>query len=409
MSVSACCQCSELRRGKHRGAGVLLLLAALPCLPAAAMEMPEATQIHGFVTQGLISSTGNNFFGPSKNGVSWEFTELGVNASYRPDPDLQFSAQLLSCRAGGTDNGRVRLDYGFVDYTFSASESGRWGVMAGKIKNPLGFYNTTRDVAFTRPSILLPQSIYFDRARNFALSAPGASVYGERVGEGGDLYLQLAALRPQVDDQDTKFAFLGVDRPGNLDGDASYIGRLLFDRDGGRLRLALSAAQINMSYRPGAGDALSAGSIRFEPAVLSAQFNAERWSLTSEYALERVSRQGFGAPVLDTTNTSEQCYVQGTYRFAARWEGLLRYDVLYLDRADRDGARYAALSGNPAYARYAKDWTVGVRYDVTPSFMLRGEFHSVDGTAWLPFEDNPDPFGTSRRWNMFLLQGSYRF
>jgi hypothetical protein len=164
-----------------------------------------------------------------------------------------------------------------------------------------------------------------------------------------------------------------------------------------------------MGYRPGAGDALAAGSVRFDPMVLSVQFNTERWSLTSEYALERVSRYGFGVSALDTTGTSEQCYLQGTYRFSARWQGFLRYDVLYLDRADRDGMRYAALSGKPAYSHYAKDWTVGVRYDVTPSFMLRGEFHTVDGTGWLPYESNPDSFASSRRWNMLLLQGSYKF
>lgn len=409
MTTSASCRCDEARRRIRWERGFLLLLVAVHWLPAAAAELPEGMQIHGFLSQGFVSTTHNNFFGPSQNGVSADFNELGVNASYRPDPDLQFSAQLLSRHAGGTDHGKVRLDYGFVDYTVAAGEAGRWGILAGKIKIPLGFYNATRDVAFTRPSILLPQSIYFDRARNFALSAPGASLYGERVGDGEDIYLRFGAVRPQVDDKDTKYAFLGADRLGNLDGDASYVGQVLLDRDGGRLRLALSAAQINMSYRPGSGDVLGPGTVRFAPGIISAQINAERWSLTSEYALERVDYRGFGAPIPDTTGTSEQYYVQGTWRFSPRWEGLLRYDVLYLDRSDRNGTRFAARTGLPAYERYAKDWTAGVSFNVTPSFLLRGEFHSVDGAAWLPFEDNPDPFAISRRWNMFLLQASYRF
>lgn len=409
MTTSASCRCDEARRRIPRKSGILLLLAAVQWLPAAAAELPEGMQIHGFLSQGFVSTTHNNFFGPSQNGVSADFNELGVNASYRPDPDLQFSAQLLSRHAGGTDHGKVRVDYGFVDYTVAAGETGRWGVLAGKIKIPLGFYNATRDVAFTRPSILLPQSIYFDRARNFALSAPGASFYGERVGDGEDLYLRFGAVRPQVDDEDTKQAFLGAGRLGSMEGDTSFVGQALIDRDGGRLRLALSVAQINMMYRPGAGDVLGAGKVRFAPAIVSAQVNAERWSLTSEYAMERVSRHGFGTAVLGLTNTSEQYYIQGTWRFSPRWEGLLRYDVLYLDRSDRNGVRFNARTGLPAYENYAKDWTAGVSFNVTPSFLLRGEFHCVDGAAWLPFEDNPDPFAISRRWNMLLLQASYRF
>jgi len=105
----------------------------------------------------------------------------------------------------------------------------------------------------------------------------------------------------------------------------------------------------------------------------------------------------------------ESAYIQGAYRFAVGWEGLIRYDVLYQDRHDRSGERNAALSGKPAYSYYAKDWTIGLRHDVTPSFMISGEFHTVDGTGWLPFEDNLGPVSPVRRWNMFLLQGAYRF
>ena len=50
--------------------------------------------------------------------VSPDFRELGINGSWRPLPDLQLSTQILSRRAGKADDGDVRIDYGFIDYSF---------------------------------------------------------------------------------------------------------------------------------------------------------------------------------------------------------------------------------------------------------------------------------------------------
>ncbi|MFD2989988.1 hypothetical protein [Sphingopyxis terrae] len=87
---------------------------------------------------------------------------------------------MLSRRAGGdTSDAAPTLDYGVVDYQMLASPARTLGVQVGRFKNPFGLYNQTRDVAFTRPSILLPQSIYFDRTRALGLAADGISLYAE--------------------------------------------------------------------------------------------------------------------------------------------------------------------------------------------------------------------------------------
>ena len=58
---------------------------------------------------------------------------------------------------------------------------------------------------------------------------------------------------------------------------------------------------------------------------------------------------------------------------------------------------------------FARDTTLGLRWDTTPNLMLRAEFHHVDGTGWLPGPDNPVFFSREQRWNMWLLQAAYRF
>ncbi|MGH8503069.1 MAG: hypothetical protein ACREVE_11480 [Gammaproteobacteria bacterium] len=391
-----------------RGLGVVW--AGLWLAPAQSADLPSGLQIHGFASQAFILTSDNDFFGDSDDGGSFDFTELGLNASLRPLPRLQLSAQILSRRAGEGDDGNIGLDYGFADYSFISNPTNLFGLRAGRIKNPLGLYNDTRDVAFTRPSILLPQSIYFDRTREVALSADSVQLYGEHRMRTELVDFQFGVIRPRVSGQESELALLGRDRPGALDDKTSFIGRVIYERDSGRLRFALTAAELNIGYDPadGVADDLSAGSIRFQPWILSAQYNAERWSLTAEYALRRFNIKGLGG-IPDQSFTGESYYLQGTYRFSPRWEALLRYDVLFTDRDDRDGEGFAGATGRPAHNRFAKDLTVGLGWNITPSFLLRAEYHNVDGTGWLPIRDNPDLAATEEHWDMFLLQGSYRF
>ena len=60
--------------------------------------------------------------------------------------------------------------------------------------------------------------------------------------------------------------------------------------------LAVSATQLNMGYRP-QGMAIPLdmqARVHFIPLVFSAQYNAERWSLTSEYAIRHLEYKNFG-------------------------------------------------------------------------------------------------------------------
>ncbi|MCO6434282.1 hypothetical protein [Nitrosomonas nitrosa] len=387
-------------------------------------------QIHGFLSQGYVNTLGSNndVFGDSSRGRgSFDFREIGVNASYRPLTNLQFSGQLLSRQAGEDSKGGIRVDYGFVDYTAFTTETRELGIRLGRTKNPLGLYNDTRDVPFTRPSILLPQSIYFDRTRNLGLASDGAQFYGESREEWGDITVQFGVVFPQVGDRATEWAILNRDRLGHLTTRLSYIGRMIYERDGGRIRLGISGAQVNVGYDSAANlnDPLNeAGSFQFTPIIFSAQYNTERWSFTSEYALRHIMRKDFGSALGKVDTTGESFYFQGIYRFSPSWEAVLRYDVYFADRSDRDGGDFFAqiqqaapqlAKHYPAYSRYAKDLTVGLRWNVTPSIMLRAEYHHVNGTGWLSQLDNrhpvrPDfPAFTDRHWNLFAFQASYRF
>jgi hypothetical protein len=374
-------------------------------------NLPNNLQIHGFASQSWLKSTdNNNVFGKSSSDSgSFDFRELGLNASMRPKPNLQFSAQMLSRTAGKGSPGNIRLDYGFIDYAFLSEENSKIGIRLGRMKNPLGFYNDTRDVPFTRPSLLLPQSIYFDRVRKVAIAADGVHLYGEYRFDHGVLSFQGGPVRPLVRGAEAEVALLGHEMRGHLAPDISYIGRISYELDEGRLRFAVSGTDLNIDYDPASGDPLRAGSIRFTPLIFSAQYNAERWSFTSEYALRHFEYKNFGIAPLNLDFFGESYYFQGAYRITPEWEAIARYDVLYTDSDDRSGKKWAAATGGNPHRRYAKDITVGLRWNVTPELMLRAEYHRVNGTAWLSTLDNPNSGDLSPHWNLFSILGSYRF
>ena len=137
------------------------------CSSVLGFEIFDGFHIHGFLSQGYFYTSDNNLFGSSERGGSLDFTEIGVNASWLPLPNLQLAAQLLSRRAGEGEGhqGEIELDFGLADYTVVASLDSRLGVRLGRVRLPFGIYNDTRDMPFARPSILLPQSIYFERTR----------------------------------------------------------------------------------------------------------------------------------------------------------------------------------------------------------------------------------------------------
>ncbi len=390
--------------------GLVIGICVAP--PAWAVDA-QKIQVHGFASQAYTLTNKNNFFGESTGKGSLEATELGINTSWRALPEVQLSGQLLWRKAGNIGNEKIQLDYGFVDYRFFSNEQHHHGVRFGRIKNPLGLYNDTRDVAFIRPGVILPQSIYFERTRDLALSSDGGELYGELRFSANTLGWELMIAQPRTHDVDTEIALLGADRLGNLQGDASFIGRLIYDYYGGRVRLAISSARLNLEYQPGSGDPSGSGAIRFTPVIFSGQFNSEKWTLTSEYARRHFL---FGdniiyVPLTLKKITGQSYYLQGSYRLTDKWGLMIRYDVAYQNIDDKTGGKLEAQTAGtlPGYSQFSKDWTIGARWQPSPAWMVRAEQHWINGTAWLPFQDNPDRTKTYQHWRLFTVLVSYRF
>ena len=67
---------------------------ATPVLHARRLDR-MMSRVHGFLSRGFIKTTDNRFFGDSDDG-STEFTELGINASFRITPSVLLSAAAVT-------------------------------------------------------------------------------------------------------------------------------------------------------------------------------------------------------------------------------------------------------------------------------------------------------------------------
>ncbi len=386
----------------------LLILISLMSAGAWAggLELADhRLQVHGFLTQAFVKTTENRFFGDSEDG-SFEFRELGINASYRITPKLMASAQLLSRLAGEMYDGSLAVDYALLDYQFYMDEKARLGLIVGRNKNPLGLYNDTRDVAATRPGIFMPQAIYWDRVRNMMLSNDGLQLYTERNWELHRFDLRLFAGKTRID-ENVEQSYLDPALDASMEQDGVTVGgRLLYEWDGGRFRLALSNAMLQLDTET---NSLPSGSTDIDYWVLSAQYNNGPWRLTAEFTREPLDYKGF-ANVLDASDTTvDGYYLQGDYRLHEDWEMMLRYEEGHYNKDDKDGIKISQMSGLAPYTTYSKLWTLGLLWEPNEQLMLRAEFSQVDGTIFLSRLEHPIPNDTIKNWNLFSLLVSYSF
>ena len=158
----------------------LLVLLIGPLTSTNGLARDEIA-IHGFVSQGYLKSTGNNYLAKSMRG-SWEFAEVGINFGTNVSDDMRIGIQLFTRDLGELGNFNFEFDWGFADYTWYDEISFR----LGRIKMPYGLYGEYRDLDIVRPGVLMPQSVYFESLRDLLVAFNGLQIYGTiDVGSSG--------------------------------------------------------------------------------------------------------------------------------------------------------------------------------------------------------------------------------
>ena len=372
--------------------GLALLAGSVALAPAQAVDL----QFHGFGAQTALHTEGNNAFGEERS-PSLEFYEVGGFVTAQLTPRLLGSAQAFVGDSGENDDGKLRLDYALLDYQFLATREITLGARGGRVKNPFGLFNDTRDIIFLRPGILLPQAVYLDRIgiRDVMFSSDGGQLYGSWASSEQVTSVVLGAGLNREGDKRFR-RNLGISGIDALDIEDFYTARVLTDWTGLALRTGVSYLGAKLFARTDSGFNFD---LNADLWALSLQWLQPQFNVTAEYSLLSTR---FNTPQGGGRSRSDGLYVQLEWLLDGRFSAFGRYDLYYEDRNDRSGRDHADRTGQPRHTQFSRDVTVGGHWRLDPHWGVWTEAHFVDGTA--AARNNQD-----RRWEMFLVSVAFQF
>jgi hypothetical protein len=374
------------------GAGARAVAADL----GAPGESP-GLEVHGFVSQGAIKSTANNYLAHSARG-SFEFTEVGVNLTTQLTEKLRVGVQLFARKLGPTGDFSAKTDWFYLDYRFRD-----WlGLRAGRVKLPFGLYNDTSDIDAARVPILLPQSVYPIANRDFLLAQTGLELYGFiNLRAAGALDYRLYAgtiFLPVTNQPGAPFAVQALDVP-YLAG-----GRLLWETplEGLRLGGSVQALRLDTTILSTATGGTAVVSIPVVLSVGSIEYGAGDLLLSAEYSRWYVRSDSSNEAVFPASPTvvSERAYGMAAYR-VRRWLAPGAYYSLLFPNVDNRTGR----------ENVQHDVAATLRFDVNNYWLVKLEGHYMHGTAALDPVLNGGAMlsGLTRDWAVFLIKTTAYF
>lgn len=399
--------------------GVKYLLSLLFTFQTLSAVDLGCGEMHGFVSQGYLYSTNNQFFGKTNKGT-FEFNEVGLNYSVSPIDKLRVGVQLFSRRLADIGKNKVQIDWAYGDYRFRDEI----GLRAGKFKVPLGLHNQSRDADVARTWILLPQSLYDESYRDFVIGLWGVDVYGNVSAKCmGDFDYEVYIGSPDLDPHEPAIAEyhekirnnLGLSDVHKPKANSKYIygASLIWNSPLDGLRLGGSVGKGILLFEYLFYNGMAAP---HPTGKVKSSFDLVTWNFFFEYAYKCFTVSGeyshFDAPItvnlhMTTVTPSVMTlnlpiYNEGYY-LAVEYQACdcltlgAYHSTFFYDRHDK--------SSSPG--QYQKDIDLSARYDINEHWLVKLEFHLIKGNAQLLSADNPQ--GMDKHWNLFLAKTSYCF
>lgn len=352
-------------------------------------------EIHGFVTQGFLFSSHNNYLTMQSSAGSLQWTDGAVSFSDSLTDKLRVGIQLHMYQLGQLGGPNVDVDWASGDYRVND----HLGLRAGKVKTVMGLFNDSQDVDAVFLWTLLPQSSYPIDNESFYLAHVGGEVYGE-------LSLGKRAGKLRYD---------GYAGQVSLDSDGGFIKQLadmglVFTSSpagktyGGDVRweAPLRGLTIGSSADVEALDGTApGGSLHLVPFLISvqyAQFTKGKFYFAGEYdRAPATAMLTIGPAVIPMPLDVRSWFVMGSYRLLKKLN-VGSYYSHYVNKG----------LDTTQPANYSKDWVVSGRYDFNAYFYGKIEGHFLHGNG-LGFYDSTNLNGLKPNSNMLAAKIGFSF
>ncbi len=349
---------------------------------ASAAVTWKNVQFGGFLSQGYLNSTNNNYPVDTKDGT-FDFREEAVNASATFGTHLRVSAQIFAEKLGKYGDDKPILDWAIIDYNFRPE----FGVQVGRLKYPRGLYSDVLDLDMVRPFILLPQSNYDGRLRDYQASFDGAKIYGSvSVGQNSFDYKVFYGDIPMKTDSgladyfNTSSLFKNPPGASSLGIDSVRGAALIWNTPVPGLRFGLYYSSLSHLIAVGPFQAIptfsSSIDLEVEYKGVSAEYTRGPWTFAGEYLLNN------GDSLVNLPAELHMPPSAGTFRFRSYYVSIARHlgDKFELGTYYSVTSNDYPFAGDPASDKDRRDWTSAVRYDLNDHVLFKLEVHVINGT-----------------------------
>ena len=369
-------------------------------------------QVHGFIAQGLIDVNNGDFVN-DESKVSPKLTEIGFNASYQLSSKLRLAGQVVYLNGGNRYAEGIRVDYALLDWSVFESIDWQANIYLGRFKNNHWLYSSSRDVPFARPSIILPQSVYFDGFRDIAVGADGAAMkISHSDDDFGNFDFNLSYGTSPVSDRQSDI-ILSEFALGSIAQDRDIQGSIYWQPPFSSWRFGVSYLDSDFTYKENSvEDMFFDGGFSFHFYTVNALYEGEVWEFSGEIYQEHFITKGFYHPLFNNDPIGQGMYLQSRFKVNNELTLLARYETFYNNKEDKNGEKLSEESGGliPEYFAYHRDATVGLSYDISSNLRLRFEYHWFQGASRLTPVVLPNPqVNSSKNWNLWAMQLMYWF
>ncbi len=454
----------------------MIIPVILLCIIVFAGELPAfdnsqaGVNIHGFISQGYLTSDHNNFFAQTEDG-SFQYNEMGINFITQQTDKLRLGVQFFARDLGKLGNDEIIIDWAVADYKWRD-----WlGFTAGKTKIAHGLYNFTRDVDMLRTFVFLPQSVYNEGWRDVIAAVKGAGFYGSTpdtvLGSlsyrftGGTLEIgtdsgaarhfqdqikvpdeldlgdgtMIPVIPPTIESIEVEHAFGGEIQwyspienlkiggsmwDINFSADVNFPTSIPVDitiPNVGEVTVTTIQGVNNFEL---SGQGLTAYmEFTWEDLIIALEHTRTNYEIqTTESSLLTPFTTipqlvAYGISFYDMMGLVPEFYSEGyygsiTYRFTDWFESGVYYSEYYPKAYDRSGTK-RKLSGepyhSPSHKAWLKDACLALRFDVNESWVIKLEGHLMDGAAIMLGSDNPEWYTEDNNWHLFAAKVTFNF
>ena len=374
-------------------------------------DASSSLQVHGFAAQGIIDVDGTNYVS-DEQGTSLNLTEIGLNASYQYSDNLRFSGQAVYINGGNRYAEDVVIDYLLMDWSFYSAPKWQANLYLGRIKNYHWLYSSARDVPMTRPSIFLPQSVYFDATRNMSVGGDGAALTVKYFDDTlGDLDLNLSTSKYPISEKQMKI-LMGKLSNGDLNHEEDVQASIYWQPQMSLWRFGVAITDADFKYQNKRESVFYNGDFSLTRLYLNGEFQVEKIGFSFELLQETMKTVGLLSSSSYRKTVGQGGFIQMEYQVKDKIRALGRLEHYYADKKDKSGRKREESSYGviPRYFGYQHQAVLGLTYNLSINMQLQVEHHWVKGTARLSPLLLPDPIINKQEyWQIAAMQFVYRF